>query len=467
MVRHTIFHNFSRRQQDKVPSYSHEQLTYDVAVAGTRHSKRWNITMNVHDVTVRDLEDVPFHRAHDTIISILDHIRTTVLEPFRPTDRVRLSIESSSLKLGIPVWTPLTELSQLTTARWMMEVEKVLNSQESFVFDGSFKVRVDVASPPGGACRRDVPKQMEKFLAKMHCVISVNNEDEICMARALVIAKATVDCGSSTAKPVMKLRRGIKAQRKAAQVLVRQARLPFRRFTIDDLPAFERVLGDKYQVYVLSLDHASAIVYPKPASGQEKKTPLLLLLHNEHFDVCTSIAAFFERGYFCFKCRKGYNNKQDHRCDAMCVMCLRADCPKDEDHKITCDKCHREFLGDDCYQHHLHVPQVGAAKFRSSICSKLYRCQDCHCTVSEIRREASNPHKCGETFCKHCRLHVLPEQHRCFMKPITITPKHLQEYDTARFLYFDLETYVNDQKVLVANYAVRMIFLVTLFVSFT
>ena len=53
------------------------------------------------------------------------------------------------------------------------------------------------------------------------------------------------------------------------------------------------------------------------------------------------------------------------------------------------------------------------------------------------------------------------------MKPITITPKHLQEYDTARFLYFDLETYVNDQKVLVANYAVRMIFLVTLFVSFT
>ena len=75
--------------------------------------------MNVHDVTVRDLEDLPFERAHDTIISILDHIRTTILEPFRPTDRVRLSIESSSLKLGIPVWTPLTQLSQLTTTRWI------------------------------------------------------------------------------------------------------------------------------------------------------------------------------------------------------------------------------------------------------------------------------------------------------------------------------------------------------------
>ena len=66
--------------------------------------------MNVHDVTVRGLEDVSSERAHDIIVSILDHIRTIVLQPFRPTDRVRLSIESSSLELGIPVWTPLTEL---------------------------------------------------------------------------------------------------------------------------------------------------------------------------------------------------------------------------------------------------------------------------------------------------------------------------------------------------------------------
>ena len=107
-------------------SYLFNHLRYDAIFVGTRHSKRWNVTMNVHDVTVRGLEDVPFHRAHDTIVSVLDHIRRTVLHPFRPTDRVRLSIESSSLKLGIPVWTPLTELSQLTTARWMMEVEKKL-----------------------------------------------------------------------------------------------------------------------------------------------------------------------------------------------------------------------------------------------------------------------------------------------------------------------------------------------------
>ena len=411
--------------------------------------------MNVHDVTVHGLEEVSFERAHDTIISILDHIRTTVLQPFRPTDRVRLSIESSSLKLGIPVWTPLTELSQLTTARWMMEVEKVLNSQESFVFDGSFKIRVDVASPPGGSCRLDVPKQMAKFLAKKQCVISVKNEDDICMARALVIAKATADYGSSTADPVMDLRRGIKAQRTAAQLLVRQARLPFRRFTIEDLPAFELVLGDKYQVYVLSLEHANAIVYPKPAPGQEKKTPLLLLLHNEHFDVCTSITAFFGRGYFCYKCRKCYNNKQEHRCDAMCVMCLRTNCPRDEDHKVTCDNCHREFLGDECYQHHLKVPKSGAGKFRASTCSKLFRCQDCLCTVSNMNRDASNPHQCGETFCKHCKVHVLPEEHQCFMKPVTVTAKHLEEYNTARFLYFDLETYVDDNGILVANYAVN------------
>ena len=40
------------------------------------------------------------------------------------------------------------------------------------------------------------------------------------------------------------------------------------------------------------------------------------------------------------------------------------------------------------------------------------------------------------------------------MKPVEITAKHFQEYDTARFLYFDLETYVNDEGIVVANYAV-------------
>ena len=335
-----------------------------------------------------------------------------------------------------------------------MEVEKVLNSQESFVFDGSFKIRVDVASPHGGSRRRDVPQQMEKFLAKKQCVISVKNEDDIYMARALIITKAIADSGSSTVGPVMKLRRGVKTQREAAQILLRQARFYPRRFTIDDLPAFERVLGVTYQVHVLSLDHSNAIVYPEPAPGRELKTPPLLLLHNEHFDVCTSIAAFFGHSYFCYKCRKGYNNKHDHRCDAMCVMCLRENCPREDDHIITCDKCHREFLGDNCFQHHLPVPNKSAVKFRSSICSELYRCQDYLCTVSTVNRDESNPHKCGGIFCKYCRLHVLPEDHQCFMKPVIINAKQLEEYDTARFLYFDLETYVNDQGILIANYVV-------------
>ena len=410
--------------------------------------------MNAHDVTVRGLEDVPFERAHDTIISILDHIRTTVLHPFRPTDRVRLSIESSSLKLGIPVWTPLTEVSQLTTLQWMMEVGKVLNSQESFTFDGSFNVRVDVASPPGGSCRRDVPIQLERFLNKKECVITIDNDDQICMARALVITKAIADHGSPRHPEVMKVRRWKKKQTAKAQILLKKAGFFLRRFTIADLPAFESILGDKFQVFVLSREHACSIVYPKKSPGQEKKTPLLLLLHNDHFDVCTSIAAFFERSYYCMKCRKGYNNRTDHRCEALYVMCLRPDCPRDEENKITCNECHREFSGENCYNHHRTKPSNGPTKSRASICSRLYRCQECLCTVSNLNRDVSNPHRCGETFCKHCRLHVIPEEHQCFMKPVIIAAKQLQEYEKARFAYFDLETYVNNEGILVANYAV-------------
>ena len=40
------------------------------------------------------------------------------------------------------------------------------------------------------------------------------------------------------------------------------------------------------------------------------------------------------------------------------------------------------------------------------------------------------------------------------MKPVIIAAKQLQEYEKARFAYFDLETYVNNEGILVANYAV-------------
>ena len=412
--------------------------------------------MSTHDVTVHGLEDTPLERARDTIVFILNHVRTIVLQPIRPTDRVGLGIESSSLKLGLPVWTPLIELSQLTTERWMMEFEKVLNSQEGLAFDESFKVRVDVASPPGGSCRRDVPQHSELFLKKKDCVITINNHDEICMARALVVAKAIADYGSSSHPEVKKMRRGKKKQTAEAKILLRKAGFYPRRFTIADLPAFEAVLGEEYQVYVLSREQACSIIYPKQAAGQEKKTTLLLLLHNEHFDVCTSIAPFFGRSYFCMKCRKGYDNRTEHRCEAMCVMCLRADCLKDEENKITCDVCHRVFLGADCFDHHRTKPARGPSS-RASICSQVYRCQDCLCTVSNLNRDASNPHMCGETSCKHCRLHVIPEEHHCFMKPVIITAKDLQKYDKTRFAYFDLETYVNEHGVLVANYAVSVL----------
>ena len=223
--------------------------------------------MSTHDVTVHGLEDTPLERARDTISSILDHVRTTVLQPYRPTDRVGLGIESSSLKLGRPVWTPLIELSQLTTERWMLEFEKVLNSQERMTFDESFKVRVDVASPPGGSCRRDLPQQLEQFLKKKDCVISINNHDQICMARALVVAKAIADYGSSRHPEVRKIRERKKKQAAEAQILLRKAGFYPRRFTIADLPAFEAVLGDKYQVFVLSREQACSIFYPKQAVG--------------------------------------------------------------------------------------------------------------------------------------------------------------------------------------------------------
>lgn len=49
--------------------------------------------------------------------------------------------------------------------------------------------------------------------------------------------------------------------------------------------------------------------------GPEAEKVLHLYLHDNHFDVITSVPAFFSRSYYCETCNKGYSNKEDHKCN--------------------------------------------------------------------------------------------------------------------------------------------------------
>ena len=182
---------------------------------------------------------------------------------------------------------------------------------------------------------------------------------------------------------------------------------------------------------------------------------MIVLLHSEgHFDLLTSLPAFFENSYWCHHCDKGYDHRTRHRCEHRCNMCLRQDCERDTDHLIECSDCLRTFNGQACFDSHKASAGAVPQHNRKSICSMIHRCKDCGCTVSYENRRQDNPHRCGETFCKNCYCFVLPDIHKCWMKPKSFSEKDLRDHQNAKFLYFDFETWVDENFQLIPNLAV-------------
>ena len=200
------------------------------------YNRHFRVHLNRYKVTIRDVEAIPIAFVIPTIVQILDHVLQLVMDEVGEDDRVRIRVDSRSFH--IPIYTPLTKKIELTVDRWMMEVEKVLNSHEEFILDDSFTVTTEYAKLPAGRCFDKVPKMLAAKLHKKRCVVPIKNSDSICMARALVVGKAQADGNKSVYD---KVRRTSNEQTIQARHLIQQAGLTEREFSIEDIPAFERV----------------------------------------------------------------------------------------------------------------------------------------------------------------------------------------------------------------------------------
>ena len=58
----------------------------------------------------------------------------------------------------------------------------------------------------------------------------------------------------------------------------------------------------EYQFVVVSAEHGHTIVHKGPQSDKQ----IVLLMHDEHFDVITKLPGFFNCVYFCLQCEKAY-----------------------------------------------------------------------------------------------------------------------------------------------------------------
>ena len=310
----------------------------------------------------------------------------------QPQDRVRLTIMAR--ELNHEIWLPFMTPSQLTTERVMVEVERVVQSNELWIFGEFFLKFIHAPLPGGGDWLRSAAGSLAHYLESKKCFIQIKNNDRMCCARAIVTSKAQVD----NSPEWNSIRQGRYEQDFLAKELHNLAHVPEDRMCgREEWVKFQGAVGEAYQLKVVSRDFFNAIVY----EGPEAEKKLYIYCAENHYAVITSMPAFVERHYYCHTCNAGYNNLGGHVCKNGCDHCRGSNACHFVEWK-GCNACNRSFKSDACYQKHL----------ASRVCSTLKACSLCF-QLYHVYKE----HICDMVYCKVCK-EPQPVGHLCYMKPL-------------------------------------------------
>ena len=301
---------------------------------------------------------------------------------------------------------------------------QALNSNEQFEMDDSFQVSITQVhhAPQGtGRPRRGKPGHptMDLLTRNSKSIIRIQNRDELCCARALVVAKARVDQHPKLAS----IQRGYgPLQRTLAWDLQREANVPLGPCSYDALTSFSQAPSlAGYQILLVDAHRSFHIT----TFGAPQDKQLILLHHQNHYDVITKLPGFFGSSYVCAHCWKPYNTEGHHHCTKQkhCGACRQKECPDflhayPRGQKATrrCQHCHRDFFGDTCFQMHLVKDPTGkpASNSQATICSQRRRCPACR--KQNVGLDQITRHRCGYLDCPSCHEYVDGETHRCFIQ---------------------------------------------------
>ncbi|XP_078576400.1 uncharacterized protein LOC144862027 [Branchiostoma floridae x Branchiostoma japonicum] len=352
-----------------------------------------------------------------------------------------------SKQLDKPISTKSVDKSDMTSELILTEVEKVMQSKTDFCIDEGFFVEMITVQRPeegsGGVGKRFYTTTSQ-FVRGKKSVISIQNNDELCCARAIVVAKAKIDKHPEWNN----IRQGRKKQTELAEALHEQAGVAKGPCGLEEIKAFQSFLTG-YQIIVVSQSQLNEIVYRGPLN--EKKLILYLCKDQtsepggatnkkSHYHVITSMSGFLEQNCFCWICERGYSDVRKHKCENVCKTCEGRGCAPFDDSRFDwqhCDKCNRFFRSKMCLHNHTLPNKNGV-----TVCERKVRCENCSQTY--LREDS---HVCWTHKCKHCS-EMVDSTHLCFMQPIPLKRGSSEENDLEKELLQEgsfVETFDDDE----------------------
>ena len=410
-----------KRKSDEVPEP--EQDFYEIETTKKYNSKKFQMTATDHTIRFNNvLGDLDLLESHERVQKIFEHLLNDVTGDMDERDQVRFVLRSD--QLDTPISIPFMAVLQLTPERVFSQIERVVQSNRDFRLNDTVTVDIiHVEAPQGSGRSKRTVLDIREYLHKKGSVITIQNNDNLCLARALVVAVAKAENAPNYKNLTRTDRR---TQEKKAKELHAAANVPLGPCGIPEVEMFQKYLA-KYEINIVSGNHDNAIIYPPEPTTNNTVTPIYLYLHDNHYDVITSMPGFLSKVYFCHTCKQAYDHKFAHLCEGRCGSCGSYGCFGNVD--IECNDCNRTFKSKACYDR--HKESVGGAR---SVCKGVKKCKKCGKSM-EVRKLNPKGHICGRK-CSTCGVILNEEdEHKCYIQKT----KQTEESQYSGLLFFDLE----------------------------
>ena len=286
---------------------------YKVNLERERHSRKFKMKQNVYKVNVKTL---PFRDNSEGVRQLLKRILQDVKERMkcRPDDYLRLNLHHPSLQSDI--WFEFTQSKNLNKDLVMNKIEAVQQSKKDLTLtDGAAELElfhVNYYQGSGGNQMKHLQGNVETFKNEKRSIVRIMNEDTICFARAIVVARCHAQ------KPADKdsreyaawnqrweriKRRGIlfKKQRNEAVELMKSADCDLWQCGgsgPQDWVKLQKVLEPQYRLKVYEFKRGAPRLELIPIyKGTGNGTCLNILLNDAHYDTILSMTGVLGHSY--------------------------------------------------------------------------------------------------------------------------------------------------------------------------
>ena len=319
-------------------------------------------------------------------------------------DMLRIVIQNEELPKAIS-----TKLNKVENFK-LGDLDTIINILEYRAIPiENCKIVVQSVKIPAGKGRLYLTKDT---ISRKNCIITIKNNDNICLSRSIVTALANLQHEKWTKA---QLKNGFNASRKLqkdeAMKLHKEANVEINEYgnNLADVETFAKYL--EIEINIIDSEVFNTIIYTANKGTEDK---IYILKTRNHFDVIKSLTAFYDTPYYCHECKKAYTKRDKHKCPSKCLSCFTYNKDTKCDGKeIICKKCNRKFFGKRCFKNHLKNRSNGEGKM-DIVCDAVKKCLDCNRIITG---KYVNNHKCGYTECTNCGKYV-SSNHKCFMKKV-------------------------------------------------